>query len=196
MEAFSYPKSGVIIADAKVNDVYRHYFELKDPLPSLFLKAGERFKSLNSLRKIYDFLTAHNVHRSETIHVFGGGMICDLAAYAVATFKRGCRLKLYPTTLLAMVDAAIGGKCAINYQQLKNHIGAFYPAEEIIIHPTFLDSLKATEIRQGMAEMLKCYLICDRLSELELLSGRIPETKQILEYANFKMSICAKDPFD
>jgi 3-dehydroquinate synthase len=72
-----------------------------------------------SCRKIYDFLSANAVHRTDVVHVVGGGVVCDLASYAVATFKRGCRLILYPSTLLARVDAAVGGKCGMNYRGSK-----------------------------------------------------------------------------
>lgn len=187
------PESGVIIADARVKAIYGDYFPRS--IPILELKAIERAKSLNTLGKIYGFLSEHNVHRSDIVHVVGGGLICDLAAYGVATFKRGCRLRLYPSTLLSMIDAAIGGKCAVNYRNIKNHIGTFYPAEEIFIHPNFLHTLSSDELRQGLAEMLKSYLISDQLSPLDL-SCSIPPSSQILEYAVFKMQLCKSDPYD
>jgi len=94
-----------------------------------------------------------------------------------------------------MIDAAIGGKCAVNYRNIKNHIGTFYPAEEIFIHPNFLHTLSSDELRQGLAEMLKSYLISDQLSPLDL-SCSIPPSSQILEYAVFKMQLCKSDPYD
>jgi 3-dehydroquinate synthase len=196
VDELNYPISGIIIADAKLKKYYRGYFERKDGLPTLYLTASERRKNKHSLHSIYDFLTKHNLKRNDIVHIFGGGVICDLSAYAVATFKRGCRLKLYPTTLLAMVDAAIGGKCAINYQGFKNHIGTFYPAEEITIFPSFLQTLDPIELRQGKAEMLKCYYIAEQLSPINIDPHSIPEASQILEYAKFKMDICAQDPHD
>lgn len=165
-------------------------------MPTLYMPASEKSKNLRSLAKIYAFFTKQNLKRSDTVHIYGGGIICDLAAYGVATFKRGCRLKLYPTTLLAMVDAAIGGKCAVNYQGIKNQIGTFYPAEEITIYPPFLQTLKPIELRQGKAEMLKCYFISDQLSDIDPSDPGIPDVTQILEYAKFKMDICAQDPHD
>ena len=93
-----------------------------------------------------------------------------------------------------MVDAAVGGKCGMNYRGIKNHIGTFYPAEKIIIYSAFLNTLKPQDIRQGTAEMLKSYLICDRLSQIH--PGDLPQSSIILEYARFKMEICTADPHD
>jgi len=196
VENLSYPDSGLIIADAILKQHYRDFFERNDGLPTLYLPASEKSKNHRSLAIIYTFFTKQNLKRSDTVHIYGGGIICDLAAYGVATFKRGCRLKLYPTTLLAMVDAAIGGKCAVNYQGFKNQIGTFYPAEEITIYPPFLQTLKPIELRQGKAEMLKCYFISEQLSDIDTSDSSIPGVSQILEYAKFKMDICAQDPHD
>jgi len=129
------------------------------------------------------------------VHVFGGGVVCDIAAYAVSTYKRGCRLHLYPSTLLAMVDAAIGGKTGLNFQGYKNHIGSFYPAERIVLHPCFLHSLPADELRQGYAEMMKNHLLWGQLP-LPDWEGQIPDVEEILSHALYKVSICMKDPFD
>ncbi len=186
--------NAIVIADRRLKQLYPALFPADSSGRILYLPAAEYTKTLNSCRKIYDFLSAINVNRSDAVHVVGGGVICDLATYAVATFKRGCRLILYPSTLLAMVDAAVGGKCGLNYLGIKNHIGTFYPAEEIIIYPAFLNTLKPHDIRQGKAEMLKSYLISDRLSQINLQDT--PPNSQILEYARFKMEICAADPHD
>lgn len=192
----SFPKSGFVICDAKLAKLYPQLFSSEPTLPTLYLKAGEPSKNWNQCLKVYDFLTEHQASREDIIHVFGGGTVCDLAAYAVSTFKRGCRLYLYPSTLLAMVDAAIGGKTGINYLNFKNFIGSFYPAERIIIFPAFLQSLATSELRQGYAEMLKCTMLNENLLLPELDRIFPPRDQLILDYARFKMSICAKDPYD
>jgi len=184
----------IVIADSRLGQLYPDIFPAIVNSRILFLPAAEHTKTLKSCRRIYDFLSSNNVNRSDDVHVVGGGVICDLASYAVATFKRGCRLILYPSTLLAMVDAAVGGKCGMNYRGIKNHIGTFYPAEKIIIYSAFLNTLKPQDIRQGTAEMLKSYLICDRLSQIH--PGDLPQSSIILEYARFKMEICTADPHD
>jgi 3-dehydroquinate synthase len=101
----------------------------------------------------------------------GGGMICDLASFAASLFMRGCRLVLIPTSLLAMVDAAIGGKTAINYGGYKNMVGTFYPAERICIVASVLRSLPQREFRSGLGEVIKTALLGDR-ALLETLSSQ------------------------
>lgn len=192
--ALSIPQEGVILCDAKLWQLYPRLFDSN--LAIYPIKASEEAKSWDTLAGIYQFLAGHNLKRSELIQVFGGGIVCDIAAFAAATFKRGCRLRLYPSTLLAMVDAAIGGKSALNHLGQRNLLGSFYPAEEITLYPGFLSTLPEEEVRQGKAEMLKSYLINSALSEVNLETGTLPGAEQILEYANFKMQLCAQDPFD
>lgn len=189
------PKNGLIIADEKLLQYYEEVFRGSD-LPILKLKAGEEHKSIESVSKIYDFLTRYNVSRSHSVHVFGGGTILDVAAFAGSTFKRGLKLWLYPSTLLAMVDAAIGGKTGYNYLQHKNLIGSFYPAERIQIYPGFLDTLPMAERRQGLAEMLKLYFIVPTLKKPVFAEDLMPSSELILLYAKAKMRICIKDPHD
>lgn len=195
-DSLVYPKAGFIIADAALAELYPDFFQRQMGLPTLYIQSQEEYKDLNNVRRIYYFLSQHLAQRSDLIHVFGGGLLCDLAGYATATFKRGCRLKLYPSTLLAMVDAALGGKCAINFSKIKNQVGCFYPAEEIIIHPAFLHTLPTDELRQGKAEMLKAYYTNAELSAIDLSSSSLPCAAQILEYGRFKLEICARDPYD
>ncbi|MFA5667350.1 MAG: 3-dehydroquinate synthase family protein [Candidatus Cloacimonadaceae bacterium] len=193
---FQYPSSGVILCDAKLLKLYPEYFSSEKPLPTLALRAGERSKNLNQCLKIYEFLSEHGIGRQDAVQVLGGGTICDLAAYAVSTFKRGCRLILYPSTLLAMVDAAIGGKTGLNHLGFKNYLGSFYPAEKIILHSSFLESLPKTELRQGYAEMLKYSLLDEDLPLPEFDSMMPIRDETILRFARYKMQICAIDPYD
>jgi len=189
------PKNGVIIVDEKLLQYYEEVFRGSD-LPILKLKAGEEHKSYDSVSKVYDFLTKYNATRFDSVHVFGGGTILDVAAYAGSTFKRGLKLWLYPSTLLAMVDAAIGGKTGYNYLQHKNLIGSFYHAERIQIYPGFLDTLPMAERRQGLAEMLKLYFIVPTLKKPVFAEDLMPSSELILLYAKAKMRICIKDPHD
>lgn len=188
------PADGIVLCDTKLLKLYPRLFDTSMAIYPI--QASEEAKSWESLNSIYQFLTANKVRRSDIIQVLGGGIVCDIGAFAAATFKRGCRLRLYPSTLLAMIDAAIGGKSAVNHLNQRNLIGSFYPAEEIVIHPDFLNSLPEEELRQGKAEMLKSYLICDTFSEVDLSYGSIPSPEQIQEYAHYKMQICAQDPYD
>ncbi len=127
----------------------------------LVLPGGEAVKSLAHLETIYRWLADSNVGRDATLVGIGGGTILDLVGLAAATWKRGINFVALPTTLLAMVDAAIGGKTAINTAGLKNPVGVFHPASGILADCGFLTTLSLGAWRDGMAEMIKTALIGD-----------------------------------
>ncbi|MCB1182484.1 3-dehydroquinate synthase [bacterium] len=129
--------------------------------PTLVLTGGEGVKTLARLGLIYDWLAARSVGRDGTVVGVGGGTVLDLVGLAAATWKRGVNFVALPTTLLAMVDAAIGGKTAINAAGLKNPVGAFHPASGILADCGFLTSLPLGAWRDGMAELVKTALIGD-----------------------------------
>lgn len=128
---------------------------------TLVLPGGEKIKSLAQLETIYRWLADCNVSRDGTIVGIGGGTILDLVGMAAATWKRGVNFVALPTTLLAMVDAALGGKTAINTAGLKNPVGVFHPASGILADCGFLSTLSLGAWRDGMAEMIKTALIGD-----------------------------------
>lgn len=189
-----HPEQGLVVADRLLKDLYPEFFSCLN-LPLLLLDAGEDAKTIASVQILYDFFLANKLRRSEIVHVFGGGTICDTAAFAASSYKRGCRLHLYPSTLLAMVDAAIGGKTGVNYSGFKNQIGTFYPAERIVIHPDFLKTLARDEIRQGIAEMLKLAILFPEIPIPDSCED-LPHAEDILRHALYKMSICQIDPYD
>ncbi|NJN88027.1 MAG: 3-dehydroquinate synthase [Leptolyngbyaceae cyanobacterium SL_7_1] len=125
------------------------------------LPAGERYKTLASVQKIYDAALAQALERSSTIVALGGGVVGDMAGFAAATWLRGINLVQVPTSLLAMVDAAIGGKTGVNHPQGKNLIGAFHQPRLVMIDPTVLATLPTREFRAGMAEVIKYGVIWD-----------------------------------
>jgi 3-dehydroquinate synthase len=114
------------------------------------------------------------LERDGRIVGLGGGVICDLAAFAASLYMRGCRLTLFPTSLLAMVDAALGGKTAINLGRAKNAVGTFYPAEELRLCIPLLATLPHRELAAGLAEALKTALLGDE-ELLELLERQKAE---------------------
>ncbi|MBD2154182.1 3-dehydroquinate synthase [Leptolyngbya sp. FACHB-16] len=122
---------------------------------------GERFKTPTSLHKIYDAALEHRLERSSTIVALGGGVIGDMAGFAAATWLRGIRFIQVPTSLLAMVDASIGGKTGINHPKGKNLIGAFHQPRLVLIDPDVLKTLPPREFRAGMAEVIKYGIIWD-----------------------------------
>ena len=126
------------------------------------IPAGERYKTLRSIEKIYDAALAHRLERASAIVALGGGVIGDMAGFAAATWLRGIAVVQIPTTLLAMVDASIGGKTGVNHPQGKNLIGAFHQPRLVLIDPHTLKTLPAREFRAAMAEVIKYGVIWDK----------------------------------
>ncbi len=125
------------------------------------IKPGELHKTLASVRQIYDVALKNHFERSSTFIALGGGVIGDLAGFAAATWLRGVNCIQVPTSLLAMVDAAIGGKTGVNHPQGKNLIGAFYQPKLVVIDPHVLETLPTREFRAGIAEVIKYGIIWD-----------------------------------
>ncbi|MBD2579064.1 3-dehydroquinate synthase [Oscillatoria sp. FACHB-1406] len=122
---------------------------------------GERYKTLNSIQKVYDTAIEKRLERSSTLVALGGGVIGDMTGFAAATWLRGINFVQVPTSLLAMVDASIGGKTGVNHPQGKNLIGAFYQPKWVAIDPNVLETLPSREFRAGMAEVIKYGVIWD-----------------------------------
>ncbi|HZS93202.1 MAG TPA: 3-dehydroquinate synthase [Chloroflexota bacterium] len=119
------------------------------------IPAGEKYKTLETLNRLYGVALEQWAERGDIVVGIGGGVIGDIAGMLAATYLRGMRLVLVPTSLLAQVDAAIGGKVGVDIQRVKNMVGAFYPADLIVVDPTFLATLPQAEIRNGIAEIVK-----------------------------------------
>ncbi len=130
--------------------------------PQLYIvPSGEASKSQQQLTAIYDWLLEQRAERGEAIVALGGGMVGDLAGYAAATYLRGVPLIQVPTSLLAQVDAAIGGKTGINHPRGKNLIGAFYHPRLVLVDPATLLTLPTRERTEGWAEIVKYGIILD-----------------------------------
>jgi 3-dehydroquinate synthase len=134
-------------------------------LPPHFLiqvNAGENFKNLETCQLIWAKLTDENFDRHSLLLILGGGVLGDMGGFCAATFKRGINFVLMPTTLLAQVDASVGGKLGIDFKNFKNHIGVFCEPMATLISPQFLKTLPERELRSGFAEVIKHCLIADK----------------------------------
>ncbi len=169
---------------------------------SITIPAGDVHKTIDTLTCVWDELSNHSGSRHSLLINLGGGMVTDLGGFAAATFKRGITYINIPTTLLAMVDAAVGGKTGVNFNGLKNEIGAFAPAKAVLIDTLFLRSLDDTNIRSGYAEMLKHGLISTENHWSELIGFDLNniDYKQlqtlVAQSIQIKEEIVAKDPLE
>ena len=162
---------------------------------------GERFKQLATVTRIYDALVKINADRATALVTFGGGVIGDMAGFAAATYLRGITLVHLPTTLLAQVDAAIGGKVGVNHPVGKNLIGAFYQPAAVFVDPTVLATLPRREFRAGLYEVVKYGMtsspgLFDRVAnERKQIFARAPEvlTAIIAESCRIKAAVVAAD---
>ncbi|MEB3263732.1 MAG: 3-dehydroquinate synthase, partial [Synechococcus sp.] len=143
---------------------------------TLVIQAGEERKTPATVAAIHDAAFAHRLERSSLIVALGGGVVGDMAGFAAATWLRGIAVVQVPTTLLAMVDAAIGGKTGVNHPGGKNLIGAFHQPRLVLIDPATLSTLPEREFRAGMAEVIKYGVIGDPqlFGELEAAAGQDP----------------------
>lgn len=133
-------------------------------LPDHFLiriESGEKNKNLSTCDKIWSAMTDHGMDRKALLINLGGGVIGDMGGFCAATYKRGIDFINIPTTLLAQVDASIGGKLGVDFQSFKNHIGVFRDPKHVLISPIFLNTLDERELRSGFAEVIKHQLIAD-----------------------------------
>ncbi len=137
---------------------------IKEKLPihtTITIPPGEEVKNLETCVKIWQKLTDLNFDRHGLILVLGGGVLGDMGGFCAATYKRGIDFVLIPTTLLAQVDASIGGKLGIDFNHYKNHIGVFQLPLTTLISAAFLKTLPERELRSGFAEVIKHCLISD-----------------------------------
>lgn len=148
----------VIITDAHVLDLYRRQFP---PFPVITIGLGETNKTLDTVSRIYAELVNLEADRSTFIIGIGGGIVCDITGFAASTYLRGVGFGFVATTLLAQVDASVGGKNGVNFSGYKNMVGVFNQPEFVICDLSLLHSLPRPEILCGLAEIVKHAVIAD-----------------------------------
>jgi 3-dehydroquinate synthase len=162
---------------------------------------GEEHKNITTLQTFWDAFLEHRLERGGLVLALGGGVTGDMAGFAAATYMRGVRWAALPTTLLAMVDASLGGKTAVDRPQGKNLVGAFHPPAFVLTDPATLETLPQEELRSGMAEVVKhgvisdpeLFMLCENLTDLSNLSG----LDEIIRRAvAVKVKIIEQDPYE
>ncbi len=182
----------LVITDENVAKLY------SVPVPAAelcVLPAGERNKTQGTLMRIYRVLEAGGFTRADAVIALGGGVVTDMAGFAAATYMRGMRLVLCPTTLIAQADAAIGGKCGVNLDCGKNLVGTVCQPHIVIADTDTLNTLPPRELAQGRAELIKCGCIADAALFLEVASGRSGE-EQIFTACDIKRRYVELDETD
>jgi len=127
----------------------------------LRIRSGERYKTLATVVRLYSGMLKHGLDRSSVVVAVGGGVVCDTAGFAAGTYMRGVALMLAPTTLLAQVDAGIGGKTGVNLPEGKNLVGVFHQPKAVIVDTATLATLPPRAFRSGLAEVVKHGFIRD-----------------------------------
>jgi 3-dehydroquinate synthase len=193
-----------ILCDEKVWQLYPDYFNFLNDIAEIHyisVEATEKNKDIESIVFGWNFLLEQQFDRNSLLICWGGGTICDIGGMIAATFKRGIRLVNVPTTLLAMVDAAHGGKNGINLQHQKNVVGTFYLPEDVIIDTAFLKTLPKKELLNGFAELIKYALIGNKalweeLQSLTKINYKTIKNKWIEDAIHFKEALVAEDLHD
>lgn len=169
--------------------------------PVITVGAGDGHKDVETLSYIWSRLSTEGASRNSLLVNLGGGMVTDMGGFAGATFKRGMQTINIPTTLMASVDAAVGGKTGINFNGLKNEIGSFYPPECVFIDCVFLRTLDRDNLLSGYAEMIKHALISSvdtyatvMLFDLDLPMDYAFLNRMVAQSVAVKERIVAEDP--
>ncbi|GAB3691333.1 3-dehydroquinate synthase [Spirosoma flavus] len=176
------------------------YPELKPLLPKhtlIRIKAGEEQKHIATCELIWDGLTRANFDRHAIVLNLGGGVIGDMGGFCAATYKRGIAFVQLPTTLLAQVDASVGGKLGIDFRGFKNHIGVFQQPTAVLIDTQFLTTLPERELRSGFAEIIKHCLIADAKMWDEIRRRDLSEQDWptlVAHSVEVKKKVVAQDP--
>lgn len=176
------------------------YPRVRDLLPAhdlLEVPAGEDHKNLDTCKLIWQQLTELNFDRHSLLVILGGGVLGDMGGFCAATFKRGVDFMIFPTTLLAQVDASVGGKVGIDFLHFKNHIGVFCEPKATVIDSSFLKTLPERELRSGFAEVVKHCIISDHAMWQTIKTKRLQDqdwATLVKHSVEFKKSVTDADP--
>ncbi len=195
----------LVLVDSFINDNYLD--EVKSIINNsnfkyleiIYYNSDENIKTIFEIIKIWNILDKNNFNRDDLVICIGGGTISDLGGFAAATFKRGLKVINIPTTLLSMVDAGIGGKNGINFNNNKNEIGTYYFPLFTFIYPKFLNTLSEIDILSGYGEIIKYGLLMNKESVNEIIKSdprQVSSTQIIRKSIQYKHHIINIDPLE
>jgi len=161
LDVSQYSKIGILVDENTKEFCLPLLSEIKKSV-IIEIKSGEENKNIDSCNLIWEALTKNCFDRNSLLINLGGGVIGDMGGFCASTYKRGIEFIQIPTSLLAMVDASVGGKLGVDFNGLKNQVGLFSNPKSVIINPKFLETLPEDELRSGFAEVVKHALIVDK----------------------------------
>ena len=198
LDFLTYSKVAILVDEnTKRNCLYK--LPKFDNCTIIEIKSGEEHKNITTCSFIWEELTNNHFDRKSLLINLGGGVIGDMGGFCASTYKRGIDLIQIPTTLLAMVDASIGGKLGIDFNGLKNQIGLFNNPKSVLINSEFLNTLSDNELKSGFAEVVKLALIADNNLWNKIISTSFNDLiwEEIIETSiKIKNKIVASDPFE
>ena len=198
LDISTYSKVAILLDENTKRDCLHKLPKIENPL-IIEIKSGEEYKNISTCNFIWEQLTINNFDRNSLLINLGGGVIGDMGGFCAATYKRGIEFLHIPTTLLAMVDASVGGKLGIDYKGLKNQIGLFNNPKAVLISPEFLETLSESELKSGFSEVVKHALISDSSLWIKLKNTHFTDLdwEDIINTSvQIKNKIVLADPFE
>ncbi|MBG9979563.1 3-dehydroquinate synthase [Facklamia sp. DSM 111018] len=190
-----------LLTDQHVAQLYSEQLEKLQSIEQVYvhtLPAGEESKSLSAYQEVLTKMAVLDFTRSDCFIAWGGGVIGDLGGFIASTYLRGIPFIQVPTTLLAMVDSAIGGKTGLNFATYKNQIGSFYQPQWVHIDPAYLKTLDHRQINNGLAEVIKYGILCDPnlFEQIKVSKDQLDYFSIIRRSLEIKHHYVSQDPYD
>jgi shikimate kinase/3-dehydroquinate synthase len=182
------------VTDETVGPLYAA--RLGEPRALIAIAPGEASKTLASAERVWRELARAGMTRADRLLALGGGVVGDLAGFCAATYQRGVPILHVPTTLVAQVDSAYGGKTGVDLPEAKNYVGAYHQPAAVIVDPATLDTLPAAELQAGWAEVLKTALIAGGELWERVAADEPLDERTILACARLKLAVVAEDERD
>ena len=198
LDISTYSKVAILVDENTKRDCLFKLPQIENAL-IIEIKSGEEYKNISTCSFIWEQLTINNFDRNSLLINLGGGVIGDMGGFCAATYKRGLDFIHIPTTLLAMVDASVGGKLGIDFKGFKNQIGLFNNPKAVLISSEFLETLAESELKSGFAEVVKHALISDNSLWLKLKNTPFTDLdwEDIIDTSvQIKNKIVLADPFE